>query len=147
MVQVRVLYSAGDVNSKKGWLVQVAKPDKSSKGRFYLVNSVKPSQATKINQGYWDKRKHIHRELNKGNAKGDEKARLEEIEKLQQLNVYVEVVAPPAAHITGSKWVMKIKWDLEGMAKVPKARLVVQGYSLKAGVDFTKPTCLTVLSQ
>ncbi len=70
-----------------------------------------------------------------------------EINRFAQHDVYEEVKAPKGEHIAGSRWVLKIKYNLDGSPKVFRARLVVQGFLLKPGRDFTKPTRSTVLSQ
>ncbi|GJS21458.1 MAK10-like protein [Tanacetum coccineum] len=47
------------------------------------------------------------------------------------------VISPEAGRkVIGSKWVHKIKYKLDGVIKRFKARLVVEGYNLRKGIDF-----------
>lgn len=45
---------------------------------------------------------------------------------------------PPGRKAIGVKWVFATKCDLEGFIARWKARLVAQGYSMKAGIDFSE---------
>lgn len=74
-------------------------------------------------------------------------AGLREIQRFKQHNVYEEVPWTKDLYIAGSKWVIKIKWNLDGTPKVFRAWLVVQGFSLEPGRDFEEPTCSVPLSQ
>ncbi|GKG05624.1 ribonuclease H-like domain-containing protein [Tanacetum coccineum] len=43
---------------------------------------------------------------------------------------------PAGRKVIGSKWVHKIKYKLDGAIKRFKARLVVEGYNQRKGIDF-----------
>ncbi|GKE98841.1 retrovirus-related pol polyprotein from transposon RE1 [Tanacetum coccineum] len=60
----------------------------------------------------------------------------EEFQALQQNQTWVLVPRPGFANIIGSKWVYRIKYNLDGTIKRYKARLVAQGCSQILGLDY-----------
>src|SRR5207244_13345934 len=64
------------------------------------------------------------------------KAMHEELENFERNRVWVLVEPPPNCHPIGTKWVFKNKQGEDGVVVRNKARLVVQGYSQKEGIDY-----------
>lgn len=58
-----------------------------------------------------------------------------EMNLMSEMNVYELVALPPDRRAIGCRWVLEFKQDLKG-GPVFKARLVAQGFSQIAGVDF-----------
>ena len=54
---------------------------------------------------------------------------------------------PKDQKAVGSKWVFKIKTDADGSVERYKARLVVQGYTQKFGVDYDARTLVALAAQ
>ena len=54
---------------------------------------------------------------------------------------------PKDQKAVGSKWVFKIKTDADGSVEQYKARLVVQGYTQKFGVDYDVRTLVVLAAQ
>ncbi len=60
----------------------------------------------------------------------------EEMEAMHRMHVWDQVKIPAGVKPVGAKWVFKRKLDEHGTPTRYKARLVAQGYSQLAGVDF-----------
>jgi transposase InsO family protein len=60
----------------------------------------------------------------------------EELNSIMKNNTYELVELPTGRKAIGSKWVFKIKRDVNGNIVRYKARLVAQGYAQKYGVDY-----------
>ena len=60
----------------------------------------------------------------------------EELDILQEQDVWTVVPVPQNRNIVGSRWVYKTKQDVRGSIICHKARLVAQGYSQQPGTDF-----------
>ena len=52
----------------------------------------------------------------------------EELNQLEELNVYRLVELPPDRQALGNRWVFRVKRDATGNFQKRKARLVVQGF-------------------
>ena len=59
-----------------------------------------------------------------------------EIESIHNANTWTLVSLPSGRQTVGSKWIYKIKRNSKGEIDKFKARLVAQGYSQQAGIDF-----------
>ena len=59
-----------------------------------------------------------------------------EKERLEEMGAWELVDPPPSANLLGSKWVFAIKYNPDGTVARYKARLVVQGFGQKEGIDF-----------
>ena len=59
-----------------------------------------------------------------------------EIRSLEENEVWDLVERPVVRKVVGSKWVYKLKYDLDGNVERYKARLVAQGFSQKFGEDY-----------
>ena len=55
---------------------------------------------------------------------------------MEDNDVWVEVELPPNAKTVGSKWLYKIKTDVDGNAHTYKARLVAKGFTQIYGIDY-----------
>lgn len=66
-----------------------------------------------------------------------QRAMSEEIEAHKLNSTWELTELPPGKKVIGAKWVFKIKRDETGHIAKHKARIVVQGYSQRFGVDFT----------
>jgi hypothetical protein len=64
------------------------------------------------------------------------KACLEELESLDENNVWEVCKLPVGRKAVGSKWVFKKKYDQNGVLTRYKARLVAQGYTQTYGIDY-----------
>ena len=62
----------------------------------------------------------------------------EEIDLLQERDVYQLTKLPRGRKAVGCKWVFKIKHNADGTVERYKARLVAQGYSQRYGIDYDK---------
>ena len=63
----------------------------------------------------------------------------DELRQLEKLNVWTIVEAPPpGTNIVGCRYVFKTKLNADGTFNKLKVRLVAQGYSQVAGVDFNE---------
>ena len=71
------------------------------------------------------------------NAKQWEHATDSEYDSLQKAGTYELVRLPPGRSPIGCKWVLKVKRGADGQVERYKARLVAQGFSQKAGIDYT----------
>ena len=60
----------------------------------------------------------------------------QEIDSLQEHDVYELTELPRGRRAVGCKWVFKIKHNADGSIERYKARLVAQGYSQRYGVDY-----------
>jgi hypothetical protein len=60
----------------------------------------------------------------------------EELESLRRHGTYKLMDLPSGRHAVGSKWIFKIKRDSERKPIHYKARLVVQGFTQRKGLDF-----------
>ena len=60
----------------------------------------------------------------------------EELKSIRANNTWVLVDLPQSKKAIGTKWVFKLKRDVDGNINRYKARLVAQGYSQKYGEDF-----------
>ena len=60
----------------------------------------------------------------------------EEIDSLQEHDVYELTELPRGRKAVGCKWVFKIKHNADGSVERYKARLVAQGYSQRHGIDY-----------
>lgn len=65
-----------------------------------------------------------------------EEAMKEEIEKLIRRNTWKVVQKPDGVNIVGSKWVFRLKKDVNGNVTSYRARLVAQGFTQVHGIDF-----------
>ena len=63
-------------------------------------------------------------------------ARFRELGRLEEMDTWELVEAPPRANILGTKWVFALKTHPDGTISKHKARLVCQGFGQKEGVDF-----------
>lgn len=61
----------------------------------------------------------------------------EELESIQERDVYELVERPKEEKIIGSTWVFTLKKDEQGLVQRYKARLVAQGFKQKKGIDYT----------
>ncbi|CAM9708497.1 unnamed protein product [Chrysoparadoxa australica] len=61
----------------------------------------------------------------------------EEVASLKANNTWHLVPAPPGANIIKTKWVFKVKYTAEGSIARYKARLVVQGFTQRLGIDYS----------
>lgn len=59
-----------------------------------------------------------------------------EIQSMHDNEVWIEVDLPPGAKVVGSKWLYKIKTDMDGNAHTYKARLVAKGFTQTFGIDY-----------
>ncbi|MCO6516483.1 MAG: hypothetical protein J6586_08315, partial [Snodgrassella sp.] len=59
-----------------------------------------------------------------------------EIQSMHDNEVWEEVDLPPGAKVVGSKWLYKIKTDMDGYAHIYKARLVAKGFTQTFGIDY-----------
>jgi hypothetical protein len=59
-----------------------------------------------------------------------------ELKNLQDKGTFEETNLPAGRRAIGSKWVFKLKRDADGNPIKYKARLVAQGFSQLAGIDF-----------
>lgn len=59
-----------------------------------------------------------------------------EFQSLQKNQTWELVNLPPNKNLVGCKWLFKLKRDSEGKVDRYKARLVAQGYSQEAGLDY-----------
>ena len=62
----------------------------------------------------------------------------DEIKSLNDHETWTLEQLPPDRHVVGSKWVFKTKYNSEGEIDHFKCRLVAQGYSQRAGIDYTE---------
>jgi hypothetical protein len=62
----------------------------------------------------------------------------EEMESLESNDTWELVPLPPGCKAIGTKWVYKIKIDVNGTPNRMKSRCVALGYRQKQGVDFTE---------
>lgn len=60
----------------------------------------------------------------------------EEIDALQKQGTWSLVPCPANKNIIGSKWIYKVKKNLDGFISRYKARLVAQGFSQAKGLDY-----------
>ena len=60
----------------------------------------------------------------------------EEINMINKNNTWVLVPRPPDKEGLGTKWVFKIKLNLDGTLNKYKSRLVVKGYAQQHGINF-----------
>ena len=63
-------------------------------------------------------------------------ARHKELDRLDEMGTWELVDCPPRANVLGSKWVFALKQNPDGTIARFKARLVVQGFGQKEGVDY-----------
>src|SRR5438046_7720002 len=61
-----------------------------------------------------------------------------ELQSLEDNNTWVLCELPPGRRVMGTKWVFKIKVDAMNILERYKARIVAQGYSQIAGLDFNE---------
>ncbi|CAL9007551.1 unnamed protein product [Prunus brigantina] len=66
------------------------------------------------------------------------KAMHKELEALQMQGTWSLVPCPSQKNIVGSKWIYKIKRNVDGSIARYKARLVAQGFSQQQGLDFSE---------
>ncbi|KAE8255552.1 hypothetical protein A4X13_0g3000 [Tilletia indica] len=59
-----------------------------------------------------------------------------EIDSLKSMETWILTKLPPGRKPIGCRWTYKLKLDTEGKATRWKARLVAQGFSQKAGIDY-----------
>ena len=69
-------------------------------------------------------------------AKQWSKAMQQEIDSLNEHDVYELVELPNERKAVGCKWVFKVKRNADGSVERYKARLVAQGFSQKYGEDY-----------
>ena len=60
----------------------------------------------------------------------------EELEKLIRRSTWRIVPKPEGVNIVGSKWVFRLKKDVNGNVTSHRARLVAQGFTQVHGIDF-----------
>ena len=58
------------------------------------------------------------------------------MQSMKDNEVWIEVDLPPNAKVVGSKWLYKMKTDMDGIVHIYKARLVAKGYTQTFGVDY-----------
>jgi len=68
----------------------------------------------------------------------------EEMESLHENDVWDLVELPKDQKVVGSKWVFKLKVGADGEVERYKARLLVQGFSQKFGVNYDETFCPVV---
>ena len=66
------------------------------------------------------------------------KAMHAELQSLEDKNTWVLCELPPGRRVMGTKWVFKIKVDAMNIFERYKARIVAQGFSQIAGLDFNE---------
>jgi hypothetical protein len=66
----------------------------------------------------------------------------EEVENFKRNQVWVLVPPPSNCHPIGTKWVFKNKESEDGLVVRNNARLVVQGYCQKEGIDYEETFAL-----
>lgn len=67
-----------------------------------------------------------------------------ELEALIANQTWIEIVPPKSANIVTSKWVFKVKMNIDGTLDKFKARLVARGFSQVYGVDYQETFAPTV---
>jgi len=60
-----------------------------------------------------------------------------EMDGLHKANTWELVTLPLGAKLMGGRWVFAYKWDANGTVTRYKARFVAQGYTQRAGIDYT----------
>ncbi len=75
--------------------------------------------------------------LNGSNKEEWLKAMESEINSLKQQNVWSVVKNPGNKHVIGSKWVLRIKRNVDGTVNKFKARLVARGFSQIPGLHYS----------
>lgn len=60
----------------------------------------------------------------------------DEFDALQRNNTWNLVPPTSSMNIVGSKWVFRVKYNLDGLVQKYKARLVAQGFCQTPGIDF-----------
>nr|KAJ0209305.1 hypothetical protein LSAT_V11C400216660 [Lactuca sativa] len=60
----------------------------------------------------------------------------DEIDSIMHKNTWILVDLPPGFKELGCKWILKIKMKVDGTIDKYKARLVIQGFRQKEGIDF-----------
>lgn len=69
------------------------------------------------------------------------------IEDLRRLDTYTERVVPASSRAIPSKWVFSVKTDASGVVTKFKARLVVQGFRQREGVDYDEVFAPSIRSE
>lgn len=70
-----------------------------------------------------------------------------ELQSLQENNVWDLVKLPKDREVVGSKWVFRVKTNPDGSVDRYKARLVAQGYSQRPGLDYDETFSPVVRSE
>ncbi|XP_071731045.1 uncharacterized mitochondrial protein AtMg00820-like [Rutidosis leptorrhynchoides] len=60
----------------------------------------------------------------------------DKIESIMENNTWVLVDLPPGCKSLGNKWIFKRKMKVDGSVDKFKARLVIQGFRQKEGIDY-----------
>ena len=76
--------------------------------------------------------------LNGPNASRWKNAADDEYQSLLKNDTWELVDLPPGKNVIGCKWVFKLKKNVDGSISRYKARLVAQGYSQQAGLDYNE---------
>nr|KAJ0213326.1 hypothetical protein LSAT_V11C400158820 [Lactuca sativa] len=61
-----------------------------------------------------------------------------EMEALRHNNTWVLVPRPFSSNVVGSKWVYRVKFNVDGSVERYKARLVAQGFTQIPGIDYSR---------
>src|SRR5579871_329988 len=61
-----------------------------------------------------------------------------ELESIKKNETWTLTTLPPGRKAIGSKWVYRLKYNVDGKIKRYKARIVAKGYSQKEGIDYTE---------
>src|SRR5436190_12015965 len=81
---------------------------------------------------------NYHDAITRMDADKSLKAMHAELQSLEDNNTWVLCELPPGGRVIGTKWVFKIKVDAMNIFERYKARVVAQGFSQIAGLDFNK---------
>ena len=69
---------------------------------------------------------------------------MEELEAHSRNGTWKVAQLPPGRKVVGSKWIFKVKKNIDGSVEHFKARLVAKGHSQHPGFDFTETFAPTV---